>query len=58
MRDFSLCRDRGCPSRMRCRRFTAEPPVANQRFADFQRNGQPNCWMFEPKSKTEERSAS
>jgi hypothetical protein len=47
MPDLSMCRDRGCPSRVGCVRYRAEPWV-RQSYFDPPRMGAARCTYYIP----------
>ena len=60
MPDISMCRDKTCPSRTVCYRFTAVPNPLRQSYASFDRKGMRTCgdyWPCETSMKLEMFSA-
>ena len=46
MPDISMCADIGCPSRLKCYRYTAHPCKWRQTYGMFGRGDDDKCDMF------------
>lgn len=56
MADISMCRDKQCPSRLDCYRFTAKPSQFLQSYASFGRDdGADRCVSFVQATKSDDR---